>query len=287
MKVMQKGFNYSQDGRGNRLVYHLQGCNMHCPWCANPEGMARDGTIMVSEKELLDEVCPHGAITRKGLCRELCRSCETRKCLSKHRNRGIRFSCMEISIKELVDEAVHSKALFFEGGGVTFSGGEPTLQYEELKEALRLLKETGIHTAIETNGTHLQLEKLFPLVDELIIDFKQANEKKHKEYTGISNKVIRENIRKASERHSNIHIRTPLISEFNGDIKYIPEFLDFFASLNCSHLQFEFLTYHEYGKSKWKQCGMQYQIQEGYVTEALRSEYEDAFRKANLTVVRT
>lgn len=37
--IFQKGFNYSQDGPGNRLVYHLAGCNLKCPWCSNPEGM--------------------------------------------------------------------------------------------------------------------------------------------------------------------------------------------------------------------------------------------------------
>ena len=37
--IFQKGFNYSQDGPGNRLVYHLSGCNLKCPWCSNPEGM--------------------------------------------------------------------------------------------------------------------------------------------------------------------------------------------------------------------------------------------------------
>lgn len=46
LKIMQKGFNYSQDGPGNRLVYHLQGCNMRCPWCANPEGLSVQGTLL-------------------------------------------------------------------------------------------------------------------------------------------------------------------------------------------------------------------------------------------------
>ena len=40
MKILQKGFNYSQDGPGNRLVYHTQGCNFRCKWCSNPESMA-------------------------------------------------------------------------------------------------------------------------------------------------------------------------------------------------------------------------------------------------------
>ena len=43
IRFFQKGFNYSQDGRGNRLVLHLQGCNLRCPWCANPEGIAPQG----------------------------------------------------------------------------------------------------------------------------------------------------------------------------------------------------------------------------------------------------
>ncbi len=49
--IFQKGFNYSQDGPGNRLVYHLSGCNLKCPWCSNPEGMevTKDATALTVE----------------------------------------------------------------------------------------------------------------------------------------------------------------------------------------------------------------------------------------------
>ena len=53
--VFRKGFNYSQDGPGNRLVYHLKGCNLRCPWCSNPEGMdfARPGDAAVTTEDLV------------------------------------------------------------------------------------------------------------------------------------------------------------------------------------------------------------------------------------------
>ena len=58
LKIFQRGFNYSQDGQGNRLVYHLQGCNLLCPWCANPEGMDGNGpdTFVMSAEDLYAEV---------------------------------------------------------------------------------------------------------------------------------------------------------------------------------------------------------------------------------------
>ena len=56
--TFQKGFNYSQDGPGNRLVYHLAGCNMFCPWCSNPEGLKKtENTQQYTVEELFQEVC--------------------------------------------------------------------------------------------------------------------------------------------------------------------------------------------------------------------------------------
>ncbi len=52
LHIFQKGFNYSQDGQGNRLVYHLSGCNLFCPWCSNPQGLKKDDshtTLTVEE----------------------------------------------------------------------------------------------------------------------------------------------------------------------------------------------------------------------------------------------
>jgi len=55
MRIYQKGFNFEQDGPGNRLVYHLQGCNMRCIWCSNPEGMNSVGGEEIKPEEIVAE----------------------------------------------------------------------------------------------------------------------------------------------------------------------------------------------------------------------------------------
>ena len=170
IRILQKGFNFSQDGPGNRLVYHLQGCNLHCPWCSNPESMAFCGGI-------------------------------------------------ETLISDLVNEAVKAEMMFFDGGGVTFTGGEPTVQFDALKEALILLKEKGINTAIETNGTNPNLPELFGFIDYLIMDFKHHNSGKLKEFTGVGNETVIKNIAAACQKNKNPLLRIPLIHSFNSSVE--------------------------------------------------------------------
>ena len=172
--IFQKGFNYSQDGQGNRLVYHLQGCNMKCPWCSNPEGMSPSGTLFVQPDWLVDSVCPHGAVSGKKLNRSKCEGCDQRECLSVHRNKGIYLSCVQRDTEQMVEEILSASPMFYDGGGVTFTGGEPTLQAKGLTEILAEVKEKGIHTAIETNGSYPGLPEMFLLIDQLIMDCKRS-----------------------------------------------------------------------------------------------------------------
>ncbi|MDF2597058.1 MAG: pflC [Clostridia bacterium] len=250
IKVFQKGFNYSQDGEGNRLVYHLQGCNMCCPWCANPEGIANDGTVIEHAK-------------------------------------GSSFSYTAYTVEELVKESQRSRLLFFDGGGVTLSGGEVTLQFEGVNTFLDQLKKVGIHTAIETNGSHPRLEQLFPFIDQLMMDFKHYDNEVHQQVLGIGNRIIKENIKKAMAAHPKVLIRIPVIKGFNDSEEDINGFISFFKPYDTRHTQFEFLPYHEYGKAKWEQCGRVYEMKDAYVDTATINLYETLFKKNNLFVIHT
>ena len=236
----QSGFNYSQDGPGNRLVYHLQGCNMRCPWCANPEGIRgiRDQALGV---------------------------------------RGITAA----PVQELIAYAQSCAPMFFNGGGVTLTGGEPTLQFEAVTQFLTGLKAAGINTAIETNGTHPNLPALFDTTDHLIIDFKHPHSETHKQLTGMGNEPVKQNIEAAAAQQKNILVRLLLLEGHNT--QHLQDYLNYFTGLNCTHITFEFLRYHELGRGKWDN----YTFPPAFVPDETLQRFTQAFTQAGLKVVCT
>lgn len=286
IKVFEKGFNYSQDGPGNRLVFHLQGCNMHCPWCANPDGISLKGTLVADSKALLPGICPYGAIGEGTLDRERCAACADRPCLAR-KTRGIRLSCREYTLDELVEEAVRSRPLFFDGGGVTFTGGEPTCQFDALREALQRLRAEGIHTALETNASHQCLPELLPLIDALMVDCKHWNDHTLREVTGVGTRQITANFARIAAQGVSAAIRIPLIDGFNASPQDLAGFSAYFAALDLSHCTLELLPFHEYGRDKWAACGLIYRMQGGKVLPETVRRFGDAFREQGITMVRS
>ena len=232
--IFKKGFNFSQDGPGNRLVYHLQGCNFKCKWCTNPESMAFPGE-----------------------------------------------NSIKYQVGELVDGAVKCRPMFFEGGGVTLTGGEPTYQFENVLCLLKALKKEKINTAMETNGSHKHLFKLIPYIDNLIMDFKHFDEDTHILYTGHSLKQTKENLKMLSEQKIKVLIRTPVINGINAD-PY--GFANYFSALDCKSFSFELLPYHEFGKAKWRE---KYEIQNGFITKETLDKFKEVYANCGLNVIDT
>lgn len=237
IRYFQKGFNYSQDGPGNRLVIHLQGCNLHCPWCSNPEGIELSSGQCISSKELLNE----------------CISCQR---------------------------------LFFDGGGVTFTGGECTLQRNALKEVLYGCKQNGIHTAIETNGTCPYDKDLFENIDLIISDFKHYDRQQLAKRVGHV-RDYQENIVNYINSGKQLLIRIVLISGFNANNTDAIKFAEFFKDLPTENTSFEFLPYHEYGKNKWLKLGKPYEMQNAFISKETIKYFENIFKIYHLTTIRS
>ncbi len=255
VRIFQKGFNYSQDGPGNRLVYHLQGCNLKCPWCSNPEG-----------------------ITFK-----------TPRGYEKDKN------FQNVPIDEMVTEIKKCRPLFFDGGGITITGGEVTMQFDAVKNLLEKLKPLGINTLIETNASSPDLRKLILLVDHFIVDYKHYDKENLKRVTGADIDIVEKNIETLLQAKQDVLIRILLVKGFNtsnddlnGFLKYFTKLREKFAKTSESvPFKTEFLLYHEYGKEKWIKAGMEYKMKDAFVEKEVFHKFAKAFRENDITVIST
>lgn len=181
--------------------------------------------------------------------------------------------CMEVcpsGARELVGREVtpddvmgeiEKDIVFYEesGGGVTFSGGEPLMQPDFLKEMLVMCRQKEIHTCLDTTGygeTNFLLE-ISSMVDLFLYDLKIMDNEKHKKYTGVSNELIIKNLAGLSRIHDNIYIRFPLIPEVNDDRENILAMGELVGSLRGIK-QLNILPYHSLGIDKYnrlqKEC---------------------------------
>jgi len=131
------------------------------------------------------------------------------------------------------------------------------------------------------------LRELFPLIDYLIIDFKHHDDFRLKDATGVGNLVIKRNVAKALAVHQRLLIRIPLIARFNDSDVDAEHFAAFFRQFDTAHARFEFITYHEYGKDKWAQCGMPYRVENSFVGEETLEQFQAVFQSRQLDVIHT
>lgn len=285
LKYFQKGMNFSQDGPGNRLVYHLQGCNLRCPWCANPEGITVGGCLTAGS-ELNGDFCPRGAISGSEVDFSVCRSC-SKPCLDSPAS-GMKMSCVEEEISDIVAFCESCKMMFFGGGGVTVSGGEPTVQAEGLREFFTLLGEKGINRALECNCTYCDMESVSELTDFLICDCKHYDSDLHKEVCGSPLDTVLENIGMLSRTREQLLIRIPLIGSFNAREGDAERFAELFGGICTDACSFEFLRYHEFGKNKYARCGMNYTMgKDAFVPPETVEKFTRIFREHSLNVIHT
>lgn len=260
------------DGPGIRTTVFLKGCQLKCPWCHNPETQLYYPEIYYRATQCINcgkcaEVCPvESAIildSKERINRQLCNQCM--KCTTVCPTGALETVGNIMTVTEVMNE-VMGDAIFYEtsGGGVTFSGGEPTVQVLFLEALLKRSKELCLHTCIETNGyTSIEVwHKLIPYLDLVLFDIKHLDPVIHKNFIGTDNDIILQSALQLAGQIDMI-IRTPLIPGFNDSEEFIAQLGQFVSSLpnvNECHL----IPYHEYGSSKYVMLGRKadlYQVQ--------------------------
>jgi pyruvate formate lyase activating enzyme len=222
------------DGPGIRTTVFLKGCPLKCHWCHNPESIA-------------SQPCSVERISRIG---EL-----------TFRNDEVVGALRNV---EEVMDILEKEWIFMDesGGGVTFSGGEPLLQHEFLAELLTACKKRGMHTTVDTCGFAAPevLKKIAPLTDLFLYDLKMINSERHRFYTGVSNRVILENLEELVAQNFNVRIRIPVIPEVNTTAENISETISFLKSLNGHVEGVDLLPFHATAIGKYKRFEIKYNM---------------------------
>lgn len=260
------------DGPGIRTTVFLKGCPLSCWWCHNPESISPKPELVLFDNKCIGcgecfKVCPNNAHEllpdgKRIYHREKCVLCG--KCVEVCYAEALVMEGEEVTVEEVMVE-LRKDIPFYEnsGGGITLSGGEPMLQHEFALAILKQCKAEGLNTAIDTSGQaswHIY-EKVLPYVDLILYDIKHIDSQKHKFYTGISNQLILENLKRIDEYGIPIEIRMPIIPGINDakeDIKRAAQFLTEIKNIT----KVELLPYHKLGGSKYTRLEKEYKLKD-------------------------
>ena len=255
------------DGDGIRTTLFLKGCPLRCQWCHNPEGLIMNPEIGYLPARCIGcgvcaEACDAHTVGPDGHVYDRIRCTGCGKCAENCLGGALSFYGKEVSPEEILPKLMEDADFYREsGGGVTLSGGEPMLQSEFTRDVLRLLKQNGVHTALDTCGfaPWEEYEKVLPWVDLVLFDVKAADEAVHQRCTGQPNCLILENLKRIDACGKTIDVRIPLGPGMNDDqIEGIGKILKGLNSLRSVKI----LPYHNYSTSKYASLDKEYPLPE-------------------------
>lgn len=224
------------DGPGIRVTFFMKGCPLSCWWCHNPEGISPE-PCMVEQVDRIGE-----------------------KEFRKNETAGRSYDTKDIL-------AILEKERIFinqSKGGVTFSGGEPMMQFDFLLEALQACKDDGYNTTVDTSGysTPGNFKKIFQYTDLFLFDIKHLDTQKHKKFTGVPNETILNNYHLIVESGTDFMVRIPIVPGFNDDSDHLARLKDLILNGKHDNLKMiNLLPYHRIGSAKYKKFNIPYKME--------------------------
>lgn len=272
------------DGPGIRTVVFLKGCPLRCAWCANPESQNSSPELGWTKG-----LCIGCGQCRKNLENLSCRFEGDRLYWDAHESfdpMEVRKVCpseafhvigKEMTVEEVLEEVIKDQAFFAaSSGGITLSGGEPLMQPAFSYDILNTAGKMGLHRAVETCGfvAWENFKKVASVLDYLIADVKFMDAEKHKIWTGSTNDIILDNLRKVRAEYPDlhIHIRTPVIPGVNDSVTDISEILGFVREIEADY---ELLRYHKLGQPKYESLNRIYPMGEADLDEKTFRKLEE------------
>ena len=234
------------DGPGIRTTVFLKGCPLRCAWCHNPEGLSPEPQLFRGADG--DRVCGY-----------------------------------QIASGDLAEDLLKNRDFFaMNGGGVTFTGGEPTMQADFLCEVLGLLD--GVHKAIETSGfcPEKVFVRILERIDLVLFDIKLVDPEMHRRWTGVDNAPILANLERLKRNGKPFVARIPLIPGVNDDLANMEATAQLLR--DAPGLQrVELLRYHKTAGAKYPRVGLEYNP--GFDTEATPEVHQEVFENINTIVL--
>jgi pyruvate formate lyase activating enzyme len=285
------------DGPGIRTCVFFKGCPLRCEWCQNPESQNLNPEMSYFKERCAAcgkcvETCPADALrlTDEEIvrARDVCTVCGA--CESACPNEAMETIGKEVSSEEIA-ETVSRDSMFYDGsgGGVTISGGEPTMQPQFLLATLNAIKGYGIHTAVETCGCFDEklINDLLETADLFLYDIKHTDSVVHKRFTSVSNERILSNFSTILSQAGSSRIvpRIPVIPGFNDDrdsIEHIISYLRNVGYAGAVHL----MPYNRMAKTKWGKVGRAFAYRDmGLQTEEDLERVMSRFAQASFETV--